>query len=62
VQKEREIVTARCTQFLPEVTRLRLVYREAKTETAQVDQRVELLKKVFRGEIVKGEGHGDQSV
>jgi hypothetical protein len=33
-----------------------------KQEPAVVDQRVELLRKVFRGEVVKGEGHGDQSV
>jgi hypothetical protein len=62
VQKDREMLTARISPLLPGVTRLRLVYREAKTETEHVDQRVELLKKVFRGEIVKGEGHGDQSV
>jgi hypothetical protein len=62
VQKEREMVTARLAPLLPGVSRLRLAYHEAKTETAHVDQRVELVKKVFRGEIVKGEGHGDQSV
>jgi DNA polymerase-3 subunit gamma/tau len=62
VHKDREMLTARISSLLPGVTKLRLVYHEAKTQTAQVDQRVELLKKVFRGEIVKGEGHGDQSV
>jgi DNA polymerase-3 subunit gamma/tau len=62
VQKERDMVTTRLSPLLPGVSKLRLVYREAKAETAQVDQRVELVKKVFRGEIVKGEGHGDQSV
>lgn len=62
MQKDRDMLIARFSTLLPGVTRVRLAYREAKTETAQVDQRVELLKKVFRGEIVKGEGHGDQSV
>jgi hypothetical protein len=61
VHKDREMLCSRISSFLPGVTRLRLAYREAKTETAHVDQRVELLKKVFRGEIVKGEGHGEQS-
>jgi DNA polymerase-3 subunit gamma/tau len=62
VQKEKEMLTARISPLVPGVTRLRLAYREVKTEAAPVDQRVELVKKVFRGEIVKGEGHGDQSV
>ena len=62
VQKEREMVTARLSPLLPGVSKIRLVYNETKAETAHVDQRVELVKKVFRGEIVKGEGHGDQSV
>ena len=62
VQKDREMLTARISPLLPGVTRLHLAYREVKTETAHVDQRVELVKKVFRGEIVKGEGHGDQSI
>ncbi|MGO9307408.1 MAG: DNA polymerase III subunit gamma/tau [Spirochaetia bacterium] len=62
VQKDREMLPAQFASLLPGVTRIRLAYREAKTESAHVDQRVELVKKVFRGEIVKGEGHGDQSV
>ena len=62
VQKDREMLTARLAPLFPGLAKLRLAYREAKAESARVDQRVELLKKVFRGEIVKGEGHGDQSV
>jgi DNA polymerase-3 subunit gamma/tau len=62
VQKDKEMLTARISPVVPGVTRLRLAYHEVKTETVHVDQRVELVKKVFRGEIVKGEGHGDQSV
>ena len=55
VQKEREMLAGRIAQLVPGVTRLRLAYREARVEAAQVDERVELVKKVFRGEIVKGE-------
>jgi hypothetical protein len=62
VQKDREMLTARLAPLFPGLAKLRLAYREVKAESARVDQRVELLKKVFRGEIVKGEGHGDQSV
>jgi DNA polymerase-3 subunit gamma/tau len=62
VQKDREMLTARISPLVPGVKKLRLAYHEVKTETVREDQRVELLKKVFRGEIVKGEGHGDQSV
>ncbi|MGA2975313.1 MAG: DNA polymerase III subunit gamma/tau [Spirochaetia bacterium] len=62
VQKDKDMLTARMASLLPGVTRIRLAYQEAKTEPVKVDQRVELLRKVFRGEVVKGEGHGDQSV
>jgi DNA polymerase-3 subunit gamma/tau len=62
VQKDREMLAGRISQILPGVTRLRLAYRDVKTEAARVDERVELVKKVFRGEVVKGEGHGEQPV
>jgi DNA polymerase-3 subunit gamma/tau len=62
VQKDKEMLTARISALVPGVTRLRLAYHEVKTETVHVDPSVELVKKVFRGEVVKGEGHGDQSV
>jgi DNA polymerase III subunit gamma/tau len=62
VQKDREMLTTRLAPLFPGLAKLRLAYREVKAESARVDQRVELVKKVFRGEIVKGEGHGDQSV
>jgi DNA polymerase III subunit gamma/tau len=62
VQKDKDMLTARLVPQFPGLAKLRLAYREVKTESARVDQRVELLKKVFRGEVVKGEGHGDQSV
>jgi DNA polymerase-3 subunit gamma/tau len=62
VHKDKEMLTARLAPLFPGLAKLRLAYREVKAESARVDQRVELLKKVFRGEIVKGEGHGDQSI
>ncbi len=62
VQREREMLAARIGSLLPGVTRLRLAYREVRAEAARVDERVELVKKVFRGEIVKGEDHGEQPV
>ena len=61
-QKDKEMLVTRLSALIPGVSRVRLAYREAKADPAKVDQRVELLRKVFRGEVVKGEGHGDQSV
>jgi DNA polymerase III subunit gamma/tau len=62
VLKEREMLTARLTELLPGLAKLRLAYREAAAEPAREDERVELVKKVFRGELVKGEDHGEQPV
>ncbi len=62
VSKDKDMLGARLAAVIPGVTRIRLAYHEAKVEAPRVDQRVELLRKVFRGEVVKGEGHGDQSV
>ncbi len=62
VQNDKEMLTARVAALLPAVKRVRSTYTEAHVEPVKVDQRVELLRKVFRGEVVKGEGHGDKSV
>jgi DNA polymerase III subunit gamma/tau len=62
VSNDRELLAARIAALLPSVTRVRCAYREAQEEPVKVDQRVELLRKVFRGEVVKGDGHGDKSV
>ena len=40
--------------FFPVPFEIKLAFQEAKQEPAVVDQRVELLRKVFRGEVVKG--------
>jgi DNA polymerase-3 subunit gamma/tau len=62
VQNDMDMLTVRIAALLPSVTRVRCAYTEAREEPVKVDQRVELLRKVFRGEVVKGEGHGDKSV
>ena len=62
VLKDKEMLAASIAPLLPRVARIRLAFHETKVEPVKVDQRVELLRKVFRGEVVKGEGHGDQPV
>ena len=62
VLKEKDVLNARVAAFLPVPARVKVVYQEEKVEPVRVDQRVELVKKVFRGEVVKGDGHGGQSV
>ena len=59
VLKEKEMLAARLTPLLPGVARIRLAFHETKVEQVKVDQRVELLRKVFRGEVVKGDTHGE---
>jgi len=61
VVKEKEPLAARLGPGMS-VTRVRVSYREEAAVTVKVDERVELLRKVFRGEVVEGEGRGDQSV
>jgi DNA polymerase-3 subunit gamma/tau len=62
VLKDKDLLTSRFAALFSRPVRLKLVFQEAKQESLEVDQRVELLRKVFRGDVVKGEGHGDQSV
>jgi DNA polymerase III subunit gamma/tau len=58
--REREAVSARVSEILGKATRVKVSFQEAPAESAAADPRVELLRRVFRGEVVKGEGHGDQ--
>jgi hypothetical protein len=44
------------------VTRVRVAYQEQRAAPPKADARVDLLRKVFRGEVVKGEGSGGQPV
>ncbi|MGA2481486.1 MAG: hypothetical protein ABSG63_22345, partial [Spirochaetia bacterium] len=62
VLKDKEMIAARMAPLLPRVSRIRLAFHETKVEPVKVDQRVELLRKVFRGEVVKGDADGDKSV
>jgi DNA polymerase-3 subunit gamma/tau len=62
VLKDKDLLAARFSSIFSRPVRIKLAFLEAKQEPAAVDQRVELLRKVFRGEVVKGEGHGDQSI
>jgi DNA polymerase III subunit gamma/tau len=62
VLKDKEMVSARAAALLPRVSRIRIAFHETKAEPVKVDQRVELLRKVFRGEVVKGDADGDKSV
>jgi DNA polymerase-3 subunit gamma/tau len=62
VLKDKEMIAARMAPLLPRATRIRLAFHETKVEPVKVDQRVELLRKVFRGEVVKGDADGDKSV
>jgi DNA polymerase III subunit gamma/tau len=59
VLKDKEMLTARLASLLPGVMRVKLAFHETKVEPVKVDQRVELLRKVFRGEVVKGDTHGE---
>lgn len=59
VLKDKELLASRFSALLSRTVRIKLAFQEAKQEPVVEDQRVELLRKVFRGEVVKGEGHGD---
>jgi DNA polymerase-3 subunit gamma/tau len=60
ILRERETVNERVSQLLGRPMKVRVSFQEATQEDAETDPRVDLLRKVFRGEIVKGEGHGNQ--
>jgi hypothetical protein len=62
VLKEKDSLGQRASALLARPVRLRVAFQEARVEQARVDQRVELLRKVFRGEVVKGEGRGTEPV
>jgi DNA polymerase III subunit gamma/tau len=62
VLKDKEMIASRLAPLLPGVSRIRLAFHETKVEAVKEDQRVELLRKVFRGEVVKGDADGDKSV
>jgi hypothetical protein len=60
VLKEKDALNERLAALAP--VRARVAFVEARPEARAEDARVELLRKVFRGEVVKGEDHGPQPV
>jgi DNA polymerase-3 subunit gamma/tau len=62
VLREREILGERLSAAVGRQLKVRVSFQEAKPDAAESDPRVELVKKVFRGQVVKGEGHGGQSL
>jgi DNA polymerase III subunit gamma/tau len=60
VLKDKDTLAAQLAPQIPGISRIRLAYQEVKVEAVKEDKRVELLRKVFRGEVVKGDGHGDK--
>jgi DNA polymerase-3 subunit gamma/tau len=63
VLKDKELLLARYRGFVPAAARVRVAWQDARAAPQKIDDRVELLRKVFRGEVVEEKGeHGDQSV
>ncbi len=60
ILRERDTVNERVSQLLGRPVRVRVSFQEASQEDSKSDPRVELLRKVFRGDVVKGEGRGNQ--
>jgi DNA polymerase-3 subunit gamma/tau len=58
--REREVLSERASKLFGSALRLRVSFQETGSDAPQIDPRVELLRKVFRGDVVKGEGHGNQ--
>jgi DNA polymerase-3 subunit gamma/tau len=58
--KAKDALNERLAAMAP--LKVRVSFVEARPETRAEDQRVELLRKVFRGEVVKGDDHGGQPV
>jgi DNA polymerase-3 subunit gamma/tau len=57
--KEKDFLAERASVLIGRGVRVKVAFQEARVEPVLVDQRVELLRKVFRGEVVKGEGRGE---
>lgn len=57
--KEKDALAERASVLLGLPVRIKIAFQEVRVEPVKVDQRVDLLRKVFRGEVVKGEGRGE---
>jgi DNA polymerase III gamma/tau subunit len=62
VLKDKDMLAGHLRPLVPAAERVRIAWQESRVAPQKVDQRVELLRKVFRGEVVEGDKHGDQSV
>ncbi len=60
IMRERELVSERVSQLIGKAVKVKVSFQEAKSDVVVPDPRVDLLRNVFRGEVVKGEGHGNQ--
>jgi DNA polymerase-3 subunit gamma/tau len=58
ILSEKEVLAERLSKLLEKPVPINVVFLESEAEGRKVDPRAELLRKVFRGEIVNGEGHG----
>lgn len=58
VLSEKELIVERLSKLIPKPVAVNVVFLESPAEEKKVDRRAELLMKVFRGEILGGEGHG----
>jgi DNA polymerase-3 subunit gamma/tau len=56
--RERDALNERISRLRGGSLRIKVSFSDAGAEAPRVDPRVELLRKVFRGDVVKGEGHG----
>ncbi len=59
ILRDRDLVSERIGKLLGAPLKLRVSFLEAR-EDAGADPRVEIVRKVFRGEVVKGEGRGNE--
>jgi len=59
ILSEKEAIVEKLVKLVPKPVPINVIFLESPVEGRKVDRRAELLMKVFRGEIVDGEGHGD---
>jgi DNA polymerase III subunit gamma/tau len=60
ILRERELVSERIKRVSGTTVKLRVSFQEAQADQSSADPRVEMVRKVFRGEVVKGEGRGGE--
>ena len=60
--RERETLAERASHIVGHAVKVRVSFQEQSSESGSPDPRVELVKRVFRGDVVKGEDHGGKPV